>query len=132
MTDEAARAELAAWVREYSDTFGYAFHAGDPAMMRPYCHVPALSVGGGKVALIATEAESDGRWAAAHAGLPAGYDHSVLHTVDVTFTSPTAAFVTVDCGRYLADGEEYVRFNASYVVAKVEEGWRITAWIGHR
>ena len=27
MTDEAT---LAAWVREYSDTFGFAFHAGDP------------------------------------------------------------------------------------------------------
>ena len=128
MTDEAT---LAAWVREYSDTFGFAFHAGDPKMLRPYCHVPALGISGGRINLIATEEESDARWAAAHAGLPEDYDHSVLHTVDVTLTSPTAAFVTVDCGRYRKNGEEYVRFNASYVVAQVEKGWRITAWIGH-
>ncbi len=129
MTTEA---ELAAWVREYSDHFGFSFHARDPAMMRPYCHVPALSVGGGRVQFIATVEESDARWAAAHAGLPEDYHHSVLHTVDVTFTSLNAAFVTVDCGRFRANGEEYARFNASYIVAQVEEGWRITAWIGHR
>ncbi|HCV00924.1 MAG TPA: hypothetical protein DGL25_06950, partial [Dehalococcoidia bacterium] len=80
---------------------------------------------------IATVEESDARWASAHAGLPDDYDHSVLHTVDVSFTSPVSAFVTVDCGRYRKTGEEYVRFKASYLVAQVEEGWRITAWIGH-
>lgn len=132
MTDDAERDALAAWVREYSDAFGRAFHAGDPALMRPYCHVPALAIGGGTVRLIATEAESDARWAAAHAGLPDDYDHSVLHTVDATFTGPDAAFVTVDCGRYRANGEEYARFHASYVVARGADGWRITAWIGHR
>ena len=129
MTTEA---ELAAWVREYSDHFGFSYHAKDPTMMRPYCHVPALGIGGGRVNLIATVEESDARWAAAHEGLPDDYDHSVLHTVDVTFTSPTAAYVTVNCGRYNKAGEEYVNFDASYVVAQVEEGWRITTWIGHR
>ena len=69
MTTEA---ELAAWVREYSDHFGFSFHAKDPTMMRPYCHVPALGIGGGQVNLIATVEESDARWAAAHAGLPRG------------------------------------------------------------
>ena len=132
MTDDAERDALAAWVREYSDAFGHAFHAGDPALMRPYCHVPALAIGGGAVRLIATEAESDARWAAAHAGLPGDYDHSVLHTVDVTFTGADAAFVTVNCGRYTRAGEEYVNFDASYVVARTDDGWRITAWIGHR
>ena len=33
-------------IREYSDTFGHAYHAKDPSMMRPYCHVPAMAVGG--------------------------------------------------------------------------------------
>ena len=73
MTTEA---ELAAWVREYSDHFGFSYHAKDPTMMRPYCHVPALGIGGGQVNLISTVEESDARWAAAHAGLPDDYDHS--------------------------------------------------------
>ena len=122
---------LAARIREYSDTFGFAFHAKDPTMLRPYCHVPALGMGRGGVNLINTVEESDARWARAHASLPEDYDHSVLHTVDVTFTNPDTAMVTVDCGRYNKAGEEYHRFFASYVVTKTAEDWKIAVWIGH-
>ncbi len=122
---------LAAWVREYSDTFGLSYHANDPTRMRPYCNVPSLGIGGGRVNLIATEEASDARWAAAHAALPEDYHHSVLHTVDVTLTSPTSALVTVDCSRYRLNGDPYVRFKASYVLAKGDDGWRIAVWLGH-
>ena len=100
-------------------------------MMRPYCHVPAMALGGRGANLIETNEQGDERWARAHAGLPEDYHHSVLHTVDVTLMSEDAAFVTVDCGRYNTSDEEYARFWASYVAANTLDGWKITTWIGH-
>lgn len=118
-------------IREYSDTFGRAFHAHDPTLLRPYCHVPSMGIGGGTARVIETLEDNDKRWAHALAGLPADYDHSVLHTVDVTLMSPTAAWVTADCGRFNTDGTEYARFWASYIAIETDEGWQITTWVGH-
>lgn len=122
---------VAARVRAYSDAFGAAFHAKDAALLRPYCHVPAFTLGGGRMHVITTEAESDARWTRALSALPADYNHSVLHTVDVTLTSDSNAFASVDCSRYRANGDELVRFFASYLLVCVGGDWRVCAWIPH-
>ena len=117
--------------REYSDTFGRAFHAAEPKLLRPYCHVPSMSIGAGGARVVQTPEASDARWAEVLGGLPADYDHSVLHTVDVMLTSATSAWVTVDCGRFNTRGAEYARFRASYIAIQTVEGWQITTWVGH-
>lgn len=123
--------QVAEHIRSYSDTFGEAFHRGDPTLLRPFCHVPSVSMGRGRVFVIRTEEESDERWRRAHGSLPDDYHHSVLHTVDVMMTDPKTAFVTVDCGRFNESGDEYHRFHASYITVLTDMGWRITTWIGH-
>ena len=117
--------------REYSDAFGRAFHADDPKLLRPFCHVPSMRIGAGGASVMLTPEESDARWARTLADLPADYDHSVLHTVDVMLTSATSAWVTVDCGRFDTEGAEYARFWASYIAMLADEGWQITTWVGH-
>ena len=117
-------------IREYSDTFGAAFHAKDASLLRPYCHVPSMTIGGGRAFSLSTIEESDERWTRALAGLPDDYDHSILHTVDVTMMSPETALVSVDCGRFNTKDDEYARFGASYVAILVDGTWLITTWIG--
>ena len=75
---------------------------------------------------------NDERWRRALASLPDNYDHSVLHTVDVLMTDDKTALVTVDCGRFDNEGNEYARFWASYITIETADGWLITTWIGHR
>ena len=123
--------QVADHIRSYSDTFGESFHKGDPSLLRPFCHVPSVSIGRGRVFDVSTIEESDERWRRAHASLPEDYQYSVLHTVDVMMTDKRTAFVTVDCGRFNKAGEEYHRFFASYITVLTDTGWRITTWIGH-
>lgn len=121
---------VAETVRDYSDMFARALHARDPALMRPYCHVPALHLGPQGVRLVASDEEHDASWAAAHDGLrPLDYDHSVLHTVDVRLLNEATALVEVDCSRYDAGGGEIVRFPAAYLATRTPEGWKICTWI---
>ncbi len=129
MNDIAAT--VAAHIRQYSDTFGSAFHSSDPTLLRPYCHIPCVAIGRGRLLTMETEDASDKRWRRALDGLPKNYDHSVLHSVDVLMTDDRTAFVTVDCGRFDNQGIEYARFWASYITIETDEGWRITTWIGH-
>ena len=68
--------------REYSDTFGRAFHAADPKLLRPYCHVPSMRIGASGASVMQTPEESDARWAEVLGGLPADYDHSVAIQTD--------------------------------------------------
>lgn len=128
---EVLARQVADHIRTYSDTFGEAFHRGDPSLLRPFCHVPLVSLGRGRVFTVSTIEESDERWRRAHASLPKDYQNSVLHAVDVMMTDQRTAFVTVDCGRFNQNGEEYHRFYASYVTILTDMGWRITTWIGH-
>ena len=93
-------------IREYSDTFGAAFHAKDPTLLRPYCHTPSMAIGSGRAVVADTQADDDARWARALAALPDDYHHSVLHEVEVMMTGPKSAVVTVDCGRFRESGEE--------------------------
>lgn len=123
--------QVADHIRTYSDTFGEAFHKGDPTLLRPFCHVPSVSMFRGRVYSVSTEEDSDERWRRAHAALPDDYHHSVLHLVDVMMTDDRTAFVTVDCGRFNRSHEEYHRFHASYITVLTDEGWRISIWIGH-
>ena len=123
--------EVAAHIHEYGDTFGRAFHDNDPTLLRPYCHVPSVSFGNGRAFMIHSVEESDERWRRVYEGIPRDHHHSVLHTVDVMMTDTRTAFVTVDCGRFNNDGEEYHRFWASYITINTDEGWRITTWIHH-
>ncbi len=127
--DEATAAEVAAFVREYSDTFVRSVHERNPALMRQYCAVPSLSLGLDGPAYTMTFEENDARWARAAATVPEDYGNSVLHTVDVTMCSPSAAFVTADCSRYRKDGSEYARFWASYMVTRTPDGWKVASSI---
>lgn len=134
--DEQEAADLKAyltdWIREYSDHFALGFHQGDPTLLRPYCHVPALRLGRNGVVVVNSYEEHDALWGAAHEALrPLGYHDSKLVTVDVTLVSPAAAFITVDCIRTKEDGSELMRFPASYTVAKTPGGWKITQWLSH-
>ena len=129
MTD--TQEAVAARIREYSDMFGRSAHEKNPSLMRPYCHVPSMAIGRGRVVTIDTPEANDRRWQRAAESLPDDYHHSVLHTVDVTLTDPGTAWVTADCGRFNDAGLEYHRFLASYLVVLVDDEWKITTWIGH-
>ena len=130
---DSPEAALAARIREYSDMFGTAYHAHDTSLMRPYCHLPSMMIGGGGVRLMLVPEDIDATWARAHEPLRVeDYGHSVLHTVDVTTMSPSTALVSVECSRYRQNGEEFQRFLASYIVLNGENGWQITTWLGRR
>lgn len=126
------KTDLAAWLREYTAMFAKGFHENNPALLRPYCHVPALRLGRTGVVVTNSLEEHDALWAAAYEGLrPLGYHDSELVTVDVNLTSPASAFLTAEAVRTKADGTELQRFFSSYLAAKTEDGWKITAWVGH-
>jgi hypothetical protein len=127
--DEDTAREVAAFVREYSDAFVRSVHEKDSTLLRAYCAIPSMSLGPNGPTYTMTAEENDARWARAAAAVPEDYGNSVLHTVDVTMCSPTAAFVTAECSRYRKDGSEYVRFWASYTVSKTPVGWRVASWI---
>ncbi|MAV24894.1 MAG: hypothetical protein CMQ05_02085 [Gammaproteobacteria bacterium] len=88
---EVLARQVADHIRTYSDTFGEAFHRGDPSLLRPFCHVPLVSLGRGRVFTVSTIEESDERWRRAHASLPKDYQNSVLHAVDVMMTDKRTA-----------------------------------------
>ena len=72
-----------------------------------------MRIGASGASVMQTPEESDARWAEVLGGLPADYDHSVLHTVDVMLTSATSAWVTVDCGRFNTHGAVVASWNAT-------------------
>ena len=117
--------------REYSDAFVQAAHSKDVTLLRPYSHIPSMSIANGQVLLVATEAESDERWARTLANLPKDYHNSIINAVDVTLMSTKSALVSADISRFNEKGDEYLRFWCSYVFAKTDEDWRITTWISH-
>lgn len=117
--------------REYSDAFVQAARVKDVTLLRPYGHVPSMSISEGQVQIMETEAQSDERWSRALSNLPADYHNSTIHTVDVILTSSKSAVVSADISRFNKNGDEYVRFWCSYVFVKTDEDWKISVWITH-
>ena len=123
--------EVADCYRGYHNAFVQAGKTQDATLLRPFTHIPLMTVAGGQASVIESEEKSDARWSRILANLPADYDHSVAHSLDVTMISTTSALVTVDVSRFKKDGKDYDHFCASYVMVKTEEGWRLTTWLVH-
>ena len=117
--------------REYSEAFIRACHTKDVTLLRPYSHVPSMTVAGGRVTVAMTEAESDKRWAGVLSYWPKDYRTSTLNAVDVTLMSSTSAFVSADISRFNEDGDEYERVWCSYILVRTGEDWRISTTISH-
>lgn len=129
---EYAREQIVAErYREYSETFIRACHTKDVTRLRPYSHVPSMTVAGGRVHVVLTEAQSDERWARVFSSWPKDYRTSILNAVDVTLMSSTGAFVSADISRFNQNDEEYERVWCSYIFVKADQDWRISATITH-
>jgi len=123
--------EVAEAYREYSNAFIQACHTKDVTLLRPYSHVPAMMVAGGRTHVVLTEAESDARWARVFSSWPKDYQTSTLNAVDVTMISATSAFVSADISRFSENGKEYERVWCSYIFVKTGENWRLSATMPH-
>jgi len=123
--------DVAKAYREYSKAFIRACHTRDVTLLRPYSHVPSMTVAGGRVDVVLTEAESDERWARVFSSWPKDYRTSTLNAVDVTMLSSTSAFVSADISRFSENGDEYERVWCSYIFVKTDENWRLSATMTH-
>jgi hypothetical protein len=123
--------EVADRYHEYHNAFVQAGKTRDVTLLRPYSHVPQMAVAGGRVIVSETEEKSDARWSRILGNLPADYDNSVAHSVDVTMFSKNSALVTVDVSRFRKDGTEYERFCGSYIMVRADAGWQISTWLVH-
>ena len=117
--------------REYSEAFIRACHTKDVTLLRPFSHVPSMTVAGGQTAVVLTEAESDERWRRVFASWPKDYQTSTLNAVDVTLLSSTSAFVSADISRFTENGDEYERVWCSYIFVKAKGNWRLSTTMTH-
>ena len=123
--------DVAKRYHEYTDAFIGAGKSKDVALLRPFTYLPLSTIVGGRVYVVDAEEKSDKRWSRILAGLPEEYDHSIIHSLDITVMSSTSAFVCADVSRFKEGGDEYDRFWASYIMVNTEEDWKITTWIVH-
>ena len=123
--------EVADSYYRYHKAFIQAGKTKDITLLRPFSHVPQMAVANGRVMVGESEEKSDARWSRILAKLPADYDNSIAHSVDVTMMSQTSALVTVDVSRFKQDGAEYDRFRGSYIWVATDAGWQISIWLVH-
>ena len=90
-----------------------------------------LGVGGGPPREMTT-AEVEARFERLLATLVAdGYERSEIRTSNVCVLSDAAALVSVRFVRYRRDGSVMLESAATYLFARMPEGWRIAASVGH-
>lgn len=129
---ELDAAAVEARVREYYEAGVRVFRTGDPAALREYFDLPSMVLRQTGAPLVcSTVEELDARWRATISGLPADYDHSVCHSIEVQFTNPAIAVAIVSGSRYRANGEEIRRTDASYILTKTSGDWRVAVSIPH-
>ena len=129
---ESDAAAVEARVRAYYDAGVQAFRTADPIGMREYFDVPSMVLRQTATPLVcSTIEELDARWRTTIAGLPADYDHSVCHSIEVQIINPATAIATASGSRYRANGEEIRRVDASYVLTKTSGDWRVAVTIPH-
>ncbi|HJN93392.1 MAG TPA: hypothetical protein QGF05_11815 [Dehalococcoidia bacterium] len=120
-------------VKAYSDTFVRANQEDDPSLMRPWLHLPVLILGNGTARALTTLEEVDAQYAAGVAALrDTDYADSLLSDFRITVLNPTTAFVLCHCVRSNADGSVHQEFEASYVVVKSDDHWRVASLISRR
>jgi len=123
--------DVAKRYHEYTEAFIQAGKTKEVALLRPFTHLPLSTIIGGRVFVVDMEEKSDKRWSRILDDLPEDYDNSIIHSLDVTMMSSDSAFLSADVSRFKADGNEYDRFWAYYIMVKPDKDWKITTWIVH-
>lgn len=129
---DATTAEVRAWHGSYLDTFTR-LAAGENTELESvlsFFGVPLVIVTDDRYLGLSTrDAVLGTAKALIDQLLRVNYAGSTVHRLDIRPLNARAALVEGEFSRYDRRGDELERFGAVYLVAKTDEGWRITSLI---
>lgn len=122
---------VAAQLHEYFADMGRAFHADHPGLLSRHYSGPLLLLSPQGTTLMSDAEAIDAFCRQLIANLPADYDHSTVHSIDVRMQNPSIAVASIDGGRYRANGEEIRRLGGTYILTKASGDWKIAVLLGN-
>ncbi len=123
------QAEVSAVLEEYVGAFSQ--RRADFVADSTYA-APAYFLGGDRARVEMTTAQVEARFERRLSSLVAeGYQRSEIRTSNVCVLSDVGALASIRFVRYRTDGSVMLESAATYLFAKMPEGWRIVANIGH-
>ena len=120
-------------IQRYNAAFIEVNRTGDASLMRPWMRLPVIVFRNGFVDALTTHEELDahyGRMAEALNGT--GYERSILDNFAITLVNPTTALVNCHARRLKTDGTVLQEFDASYVMARDADHWRVACLLSRR
>jgi len=136
MADAAAEStleEVERDIQRYNSAFIEVNRSGDSSLMRPWMRLPVMVFRNGSVLALTTHDELDahyGRMAGALNGT--GYERSILDNFAITLVNPTTALVNCHARRLKTDGSVLQEFDASYIMARDVDHWRVACLLSRR
>ncbi|MGD9934770.1 MAG: hypothetical protein AB7T37_13780 [Dehalococcoidia bacterium] len=120
-------------IQRYNAAFIEVNRTGDATLMRPWMRLPVMVFGNGSVRALTTHEELDahyGRMAEALNGT--GYEKSILDDFAITLPNSTTALVNCHARRLKTDGTVLQEFDATHIMARDEDHWRVACLLSRR
>ena len=126
-------AEVERDIQRYNAAFIEVNRTGDASLMRPWMRLPVLVFRNGSVLALTTRDELDAHYARmAEALNGTGYERSILDNFAITLVNPTTALVNCHARRLRTDGSVIQEFDASYLMARDADHWRVACLLSKR